>query len=148
MNDLVHTCRRIRPEVEGETRKYPARPVRDHADSKGRGNLPGVPPAWQARHEARLLAEQARVQAELAHHPEEVPHQHARTQRLADRRILAVHLAGQGGRAPRRWLRADLGWDSLRLEAAIKFTAWFVRERAYLRLTPAGVAAANEEVRS
>jgi hypothetical protein len=146
VDDTIRTYRRIRPEVAGETparRRRSSLATHNHTNGKSSGNRP-VPPEWQAQHEARLLAEQSRVQTELAHHPEEVPHRHAQKQRMADRVALAVHLARHGGRATRRWLRADLGWYSPHLEAAIKFPAWFVREGTYLRLTPTGWAASKE----
>jgi hypothetical protein len=124
------TYRPVRPEYRGE----PSR-------SYSRGALSA---AWLARHEARIAAETERVQAELIHHPEVFARSRAKAEASADRLAVASYRASREGRAARRWLAADLGWTRNRVDRTIKLSAWFARERTYVRLTPAGWAAVKE----
>ncbi len=95
-------------------------------------------------HQARILAHQERIQAELPNHPEG-KERRIYIEAREDRLRVAAYLAEHGGAASNWSIRCDLGWDLLRMRRVGRYRKWFTSQYACLHLTDAGRDAIKPE---
>lgn len=111
-----------------------------------------LPAGYQAEHERRILAEQERIQRELAQRKNEpddpleseLRRQAREQQRRARRLQLVRYLAERGGTAAPGQARIDLNWCR-RTYYKTAVGEWFEGSRHAITLTTAGWQAAREE---